>query len=160
MSNIHDVCDYIILKVKAEDSTSLTNLKLQKLLYYVQAWYLAFNGRELFPGKFQAWIHGPVNRDIYDRFKGEKSLYSEIDAEDVLNKSCVDAIHSEDQKHIDVILEFYAKFSGTQLEYMTHQEEPWLAARQGFAPMERCEKDIDSDLMKEYYKSRLSESNE
>ena len=80
--NINDVCDYIILQL-SEAGEYLNNLKLHKLLYYVQAWHLAFYGERLFDGGFQAWIHGPVNREIYDRFKETKSLYSEVDENDI-----------------------------------------------------------------------------
>ncbi len=76
-----DVCDYIILQV-TEAEESLNSLKLHKLLYYVQAWHLAFYGEPLFEGKFQAWIHGPVNKEIYRRFN-KRSLYDEIEQEDI-----------------------------------------------------------------------------
>ena len=65
MNSIHDITDYIILRVKSEDRfASLINLKLQKLLYYVQAWSYGINKKPMFDGEFEAWIHGPVNREI------------------------------------------------------------------------------------------------
>ena len=64
MNSIHDIADYIILRVKSEDkNASLINLKLQKLLYYVQAWSYGINKKSMFTGDFEAWIHGPVNRE-------------------------------------------------------------------------------------------------
>ena len=79
MMNVNDVVDYIILRVNADEQNVLINLKLQKLLFYTQAWHLAIHSDRLFDGEFQAWVHGPVNREIYDRFVGQgKSLYSEI----------------------------------------------------------------------------------
>ena len=48
----------------------ITNLKLQKLVYYAQAWYLALHGKRLFPAEFQAWVHGPVCHSLYQRFRG------------------------------------------------------------------------------------------
>lgn len=64
MNSIHDITDYIILRVKSEDRfASLINLKLQKLLYYVQAWSYGINKKPMFDGEFEAWIHGPVNRE-------------------------------------------------------------------------------------------------
>jgi hypothetical protein len=53
----------------------------------VQAWHLAFYQKPLFDGKFQAWIHGPVNREIYDRFKENKLLYSTVDCDDLLDRN-------------------------------------------------------------------------
>ncbi len=156
MQDINVVCDYTIFRLKSEDEYSCSNLKLQKLLYYIQAWHLAFYNEPLFDGKFQAWIHGPVNRDIYDRFKDSKSLYSEITKEDISNLN-FDAILEEKKKHIDIVLETYAGLPGYELERMTHEEDPWVSARKGFTATQRCDVDIDEPLMAKYYKSRLKE---
>ncbi|MES1173555.1 MAG: type II toxin-antitoxin system antitoxin SocA domain-containing protein, partial [Myxococcales bacterium] len=56
---VHDVCDYTIVKC-SDAGEPLSALKLQKLVYYAQAWYLAFAGVPLFHGTFEAWVHGPV----------------------------------------------------------------------------------------------------
>ncbi len=152
--NINDVCDYIILQV-SEPEKYLNNLKLHKLLYYVQAWHLAFYDEILFDGKFQAWIHGPVNREIYDRFKETKSLYSDVDQNDIRDSFDLDALSPDKTFHIDKILEAYAKFTGTQLEEMSHQEEPWNMARKGYRPTQRCEELIDENVMRSYYAGRL-----
>ena len=91
--NINDIADYIILKIKSEDSASLINLKLQKLLYYIQAWSYGIKHDNFFIGDFQAWIHGPVNREIYDRFKDTKTLYSDINLDDVIKVSSINSIY-------------------------------------------------------------------
>lgn len=155
MYQINEIADYVIVRLKNEDSSSLVNLKLQKLMYYIQAWHLAFYDKALFDGKFQAWIHGPVSRELYDRFKDTKSLYSEVELSDIVTKD-FEHFDENTKAHIDNILEAYAQFSGYQLEIMTHREEPWIAARKGFDPMERCENEIDENLMTQYYKNRLS----
>lgn len=152
--NVDDVCDYIIVKL-AEANADLNMLKLQKLIYYVQAWHLAFFDKPLFLGRFQAWVHGPVNRQLYDRFKDSKSLYSQAYLTDIRPDFDLEGMPLEARRHIDAVLEGYAEYSGSQLEEMTHAEEPWKAARQGVRPSERCEKLIDQKLMKEYYKARL-----
>ncbi len=67
-----------------EDGTYLNVLKLHKLLYYCQAWSLAFGRGPLFPqNSFQAWVHGPVSRAIYDRFVQTKAMYSPVGLADV-----------------------------------------------------------------------------
>lgn len=154
MVTVHDVADYIVLKLK-EAGAPLSALKLQKLLYYVQAWHLAFHGVPLFRGKFQAWVHGPVNRDLYDRFSGTKSLYSDIRLDDVREHFNPNDISADDRMHIDTVLEHYAKYSGSQLEDLTHRELPWIEAREGYAPAERCEREISEDTMQSYYAGRL-----
>ena len=153
--DIHDVCDYIIHKV-CTSGESLSNLKLQKLLYYVQAWNIVFEGKPLFAGKFQAWVHDPVSRDIYNRFAKTKTLYSDINENDVRNVDHSSSIDESAKSHIDRVLSVYAKFSGAQLEELTHQEQPWLEARKGYEPFQRCEVELDENLMGDYYKQRLN----
>ena len=57
------------LAVANECGSFISNLKLQKLLYYAQAWHLAIYDTRLFPERFQAWVHGPVIPEIYHRYK-------------------------------------------------------------------------------------------
>lgn len=152
-----DVCDYVISRLTAAGAP-LNVLKLQKLMYYIQAWHLAFSDSPLFWGRFQAWVHGPVNRQLYDRFAISKSLYSEIRAHDIRPGFVEGRIPSEARAHIESVLEVYAGYSGTQLEEMTHNEEPWIEAREGYASSDRCEREIDERSMAKYYRSRIEES--
>lgn len=149
--SIHDIADLIITRAKAEDeNASLINLKLQKLLYYVQAWSYGIRGEAFFDGEFQAWIHGPVNRAIYDRFSPTKQLYSEIELSDRIRPD----FQIEDEKDngfLNFILENYLQFSGSELETLTHKEFPWIKTREGYGPNQRCEKVIDPQLMKDFY---------
>lgn len=152
--NIDDVCDYVI-SCLSEAGEDCNTLKLQKLLYYTQAWHLAFFGQPLFEGEFEAWVHGPVNRQIYDRFSESKTLYSQIYVTDIKSKTAIDELNDPDAFHIKSVLEVYGAFSGTQLEEFTHQEKPWLDARQGCRPNQRCEEAIDESSMETFYKGRL-----
>jgi uncharacterized phage-associated protein len=152
---INDVCNYITVKVKGADA-GLNNLKLQKLLYYVQAWHLAFYGEPQFAGKFQAWIHGPVNREIYNRFSATKNLYSEVTTQDVPADFEIEKLPEDERAHIDSVLEAYAPFRDFELEEMTHREEPWIEARQGYRSTERCEVEIKEETMRRYYASRIT----
>lgn len=148
---LHDACDYIILKVRSADA-GLSLLKLHKLLYYAQAWHLAFYGKPLFDGRFQAWVHGPVNRELYDRFRDTKSLYSDVTFTDIREGFNPDSLQPDERGHVDSVLETYAKYSGVQLEAMTHREEPWIRAREGYQPSERCSVEIDEGVMARYHK--------
>jgi uncharacterized phage-associated protein len=154
-ANINDVCDYIILRLRSEKGSDLNHLKLQKLLYYCQAWYLAFYGERLFNGKFQAWIHGPVNRKIYDRFADNKFMYSNISLDDIQNEDVESEFSRKVRRHIETVLDTYAQYSPTQLEEMTHKEKPWKVARIGVAPNERCEEIINEGTMETFYRNRL-----
>ncbi len=149
--NVNDVADYIIMSLNSDESFPLINLKLQKLVYYVQAWHLGIHGQAFLSGKFEAWVHGPVCRPLYERFKESKSLYSVIGVDDVLNKEIQNSFDDIDKEFMNYILENYARFSGTQLEAMTHNEKPWIEARKNITPMERCENEITKDSMQKFY---------
>ncbi len=69
-TSIHNVADYLISKADAEAGDNVTHLKVQKLAYYAQAWYLAIKDRRLFDNDFEAWVHGPVARELFDRLQG------------------------------------------------------------------------------------------
>lgn len=152
---IHDACDFILTKA-TEEGSSLNFLKLQKLVYYAQAWHLAIHRQPLFQGRFQAWIHGPVNRELFDRFKGRKQLYSAMELGDVRSGFDLGQISNEKARFLDSILETYAGLTGSQLEEMTHNEDPWIQARKGYRPSERCEVELSEELMGRFYRSRLS----
>lgn len=155
MININQLCDYIITKISASGET-MSNLKLQKLAYYADAWYLAFFDEKLVEEGFQAWIHGPVSRAIYNRFSSSKSLYSDITIADCTPGFDLSSIPVAAAAHIDSVLEVYGAFTGAQLEDMTHKEEPWIKAREGYRPSERCEEIIDRNITRDYYRSRLN----
>ena len=152
--SIQDVVDYIIGQFADEDG-SLSILKLQKLLYYAQSWNLAFDRGPLFAGKFQAWVHGPVNRQVYDRFKDTHSLFSPLSQRDIRSSFDPEALPAEVKNHVADILEAYGSFSGTQLENMTHEEAPWVEARGELKTFERCEIEIDEGVMRDFYANLL-----
>jgi uncharacterized phage-associated protein len=150
---LDDCADYIITKI-CEGGSPPSVLKLQKLLYYSQAWHLAFYARPLFPGKFEAWVHGPVNRALYRRFVG-RSMYAAVTDVDVRPDFQIERIADSEGRHVDDVLEAYASMSGTQLEVLTHSEAPWISARGGLPMNARCVNEIEEEEMKEFYKARV-----
>ncbi len=151
---IFDASDYIVVKL-SEGGTNLNILKLHKLLYYVQSWGLALGEGRTFDGKFQAWVHGPVNRDVYDRYIDTKSMYSPVGLSDI--NPDFDPLSLPDKKRavIDSVLEVYADYTGDQLEEMTHREDPWINARNGLSPAARSNASICESDMERFYKARL-----
>lgn len=157
--DINLVADYIILRLNSDESVNLINLKLQKLLYYLQAWSLGINNKTFLNCSFEAWVHGPVSRVLYDRFKMTHSLYSFITVSDVIEKHPEEKIDTVDIEFINYILDNYAGYSGAELESMTHNEKPWLEARFGYAPMQSCNKIISEETMRNYYGERWQKIN-
>ena len=143
MINAIDVARYIVAYFH-ECEDPITNLKLQKLLYYVQGWHLAIEDKEAFPENFQAWVHGPVIREIYDKFKSYRwNPISEAIDTPILPDTIRDLI--------DEVLEVYGADSAFALEQRTHLEMPWLRARTGLNPDEASNNIIDKEWMKEFF---------
>lgn len=160
MNTIDDIADYVIRYANADDENiSLSNLKLQKLLYYIQAWSYGINARPIFNGAFQAWVHGPANVDIFHRFKDKgKTLYSEITMKDIINTNpAIDT--PENQEVVDLVLDNYLKYSGADLERISHSEKPWRDARGNCGTWDRCETEITPDSMIQFYGDRWKQIN-
>lgn len=122
----------------------ITNLKLQKLLYYVQGWHLGLYGRRAFDGQFMAWVHGPVNYDVYNQFREHRWSPILVDVGKV-------TLDCDISKHIDDVLEVYGGDSAWELERRTHSEAPWIRARGGLPPDAECRNVISDDDMLEFF---------
>lgn len=157
--DVNIIADYVILRLNSDEKVNLINLKLQKLLYYLQAWSLGINQEPFLKCSFEAWVHGPVSRELYNRFKSSHSLYSFITVSDVVNENPETSIAQDDIEFINYILDNYAGYSGAELESMTHKEKPWLEAREGCTPMQSCDKTISEETMRVYYGERWKEIN-
>lgn len=103
-----------------EDGEIISNLKLQKLLYYAQGLYLARFGTILFIENIEAWQHGPVVRDVYFVYngKGAGALTAPADFDPAV-------IEVETRASIDGVYSIYGQYSAWKLRDMTHQEAPW-----------------------------------
>jgi uncharacterized phage-associated protein len=156
MATLNNVSDYIVMKM-SEGRTPLNVLKLHKLVYYVQAWHLAFTGNRLFNGNFQAWVHGPVNRALYDRYP-DKTMYSTVAITDIAAGFSPATLTAEERAHIDSVLEVYGDLAGYQLEEMTHNEAPWIDVRNGLPSTARSENVISDTTMRDYYRARLPQN--
>lgn len=126
----------------------ITNLKLQKLLYYAQGWHLAFFGSTLFDESIQAWVHGPVVPSVYAHFKGYG--YNPIP---VHPRAIV--LTKELENFLSELLLTYLRFDAFSLEKMTHEEKPWQEARGSIPPEESCTNVISLDTMKKFFKKKL-----
>lgn len=140
------VADFL-LEESRERGEVLTNLKLQKLLYYAQAWYIALNGDPLFEEDFQAWVHGPVLPSQYQRFRDYR--WKPITEEINRPKFDVEGV----EVHLTEIIDVFGCESAVSLELMTHREPPWQVAR-GDKPSDAPSQAlIDKALMGDYYSS-------
>lgn len=128
----------------------VTPLTLQKLLYYIQGNYVAIYNRPLFPGTCEAWVHGPVYRNVYNLFRDFKYNPIEDDRFAPL-KDGVFPLEPAAKAVVDRILNTFGMYSGKTLERITHKEDPWINARKGFLPDESSQTEITLDEMKKYF---------
>ncbi len=147
-----EIAKYFIWKAQKENKV-LTNKKLQKLLYYAQAWNLVFTNERLFSEDIEAWVHGPTVRKIYGKYK--KFGYEKI--EETVKRNDI-KITDKYLKLLEEIWRIYGKYDADYLEELTHCEEPWQKAREGLFYYESSSNVINDDDMKSYYSKRLTEA--
>ena len=130
----------------------VTPLTLQKLLYYIQGNYAAIYDKPLFDALCEAWVHGPVYRNVYNLFRDFK--YNPIDDDRFVPlKESALPLTPEAKEVVDRVLDTLGMYSGKVLESITHKEAPWLDARKGFLPDETSHAEISLDAMKAYFKN-------
>lgn len=141
-----------ILRVARDKRIAVDNLKLQKLLYYAQAWHLALYESPLFSGEIEAWVHGPVVPEVFRQYRHlrwSEIVSPAVEPEPILSPNALE--------HIGKIVDEFGRFSGPQLERMTHAESPWLLARAGTPPDEASAEVISPETMAVFYKQVASE---
>ncbi len=136
-----------LINLSHDRNDPISNLKLQKLLYYSQAWYLAIFRKPLFDEEIEAWVHGPVVPQVFRRYR--VCRWSPIPRGDTVGVS------TEVCRHLDEVWKAYGEYNAYELERMTHSEKPWMQARIGLEPDESSHNVIPKDSMKRYYSSRL-----
>lgn len=142
--NVFDVACYILKK-----QGFISAMRLQKLMYYSQAWSLVWDNKPLFHNRIEAWPNGPVVRDLYDIHQ-EKYLVS---AKDFSDHSSGHQLYDKQQDTIDTVLKSYGNKSALWLTDKSHLEDPWLNARIGLSDTERGDHEITLESMMEYYAS-------
>lgn len=122
----------------------LTKKKLQKLVYYAQAWCLVFLGNPLFDDELQAWRHGAVSTRIRQEYKGfpYNSLPNPIE---IINWE------PDKEKVLEEVWRVYGSLSADELESLNHNELPWLNARLNLPLNARSNYPILQEDMKSYY---------
>ncbi|GAN72101.1 hypothetical protein ASY01nite_13870 [Acetobacter syzygii] len=144
MADVKEVAKWFLAAVDRQSGEAITHLKLQKLIYYAQAWYLALENKALFPDKLEAWAHGPVCRSVYDTYRdyGWDALPAPDDDIDLLQCEI---------DHLEMIMDAYGDMSAKKLEHLTHGEEPWIEARGDLPAEARCNTKISQDTMTRFY---------
>jgi uncharacterized phage-associated protein len=141
MATVHDVAAYIVKKLGV-----LSCLKLQKLVYYAQAWSLAWDDRPIFRARIEAWANGPVVPELYRHHRGAFQVTDwPLGNPGNLNQ--------DERETVNAVIKFYGERSPQWLSDLTHMEAPWIKARKGIGHGEFGNNEITLKSMADYYTS-------
>ena len=138
-----DVAAYIL-----ERRPPVTHMKLQKLLYYCQAWSIVWDQEPLFSDRIEAWSNGPVVPSVYHVLKG----HFRVNRDD-LPDGDPSRLNPDQRETIDVVLKHYGSKSAQWLSDLTHMESPWREARRGIPAGSPSRNEITLAMLEEYYTS-------
>ena len=141
MNTVFDVARYVLRKLPG-----ITTMKLQKLVYYCQAWSLAWDEKPLFGEDFEAWANGPVCPQLFAAHRGEFIATEEMFKGYPENGFTADQIET-----MDKVIAFYGDKTPHWLSELTHKERPWKEARRGVQPGYPSHNVITKESMQEYY---------
>lgn len=149
---------HIVTNYVNQKGDTVSHKKLQKLLFYVEAWHLVNFGKPILDEDFQAWVHGPVIPELYQKLKdfgfndlkvvNEEDKTVDKQIEEIIAKNGLDGNTLE---FIYSVLDNYGSLTSFDLELLTHSEKPWIEARGNCAPHERCANIIPKDKMQAFY---------
>jgi uncharacterized phage-associated protein len=141
MATVFDVAQYIL-----SQQGEMTAMKLQKLVYYSQAWHIAWTDDVLFPERIEAWKDGPVCPELFN-LHAKKFRIAD------LSKGNEENLTKREKKTIDKVLAFYGDKSPQWLSDLTHIEDPWCEARHSTPRGARSNSVITPESMLRYYSS-------
>ena len=147
MANIFDVAEWFLSR------DTMTHKKLQKLCYYYKAWGAALYAVDVLPcNQFQAWVHGPVCPELYDKYKDYywNDIPKTHDNSSLFSPKELDLLES--------VWLTYGDMSANALEAQTHVELPWRNARKGVSDLQHSTNEISFNDMKDYYRAIYREA--
>ena len=136
------IAQYFLSLAEEDCGDTISNMKLQKLLYYAQGCYLAMKEQPLFGERIFAWDHGPVVADVYHAYKGHG-------AGAIPKPERVPRLKKDVKEILNEVYEVFGQFSAWRLRNMTHAETPWKNTQRGGI--------IKRDVMKKFFKEEYLE---
>lgn len=145
-----DIAKYYLVR-SFDDGDLVSNLKMQKLVYYAYVWSLVKNKKKIFKEEPEAWPNGPAFKTLY----GELKKYgSEAIKEDYVDRDVADIeklIPTEIKETIDDVYEKYNTLTPFELVLKTHTEDPWKNAREGLGASDPSNQKISVGSILTYY---------
>ena len=141
MYSVLDVARYIIWYCKKQ-GYSISNLKLQKILYFVQANFLVSANSACFEEEIEAWDFGPVAPEAYHEFK----IYGSAEIPEFECRNADNLIVKKDKDLINEMVDQCAKYSASSLVEITHNQDPWNNVYEKY-----CNNTITNDSIKQFF---------
>lgn len=138
------IAEWFLCNIDRNAGDAITHLRLQKLVYYAQAWSLVLLEKPLFDEDCQAWAHGPVYYSLFDTYRGNG--WEALDAPE----ECPN-IDTETEKLLEEVLAIYGQKSAKYLERLTHSEAPWKNARGDLSPEASSQSIIPKEAIEKFY---------
>jgi len=136
--------------------SSMSPKKLQKLMYYAYVWVLTLTNEDanhlnnrLFDVRFEAWVHGPVLKQIYRQ-------YNQYGFSDIPQATQTPEFVSDITDILHQVWEVYGHYTANELESMTHQELPWQEARQDLSPLEASSRELSDRTIFDFYVAQVN----
>lgn len=149
--DIEEIAEFTISNFMNNDFP-ITPSKLQKILYYIQAWHLVlFDEKMIFEELPEAWIQGPVYRSIHEKYPTIESR--KVTKEDLKKKRDELMLSDDLQEFLNEIYNKYGTMTDFALEYSTKKEFPWNEARNGCGLFDVSDRKISKESMFDYYNS-------
>lgn len=159
MNELPQIDAFLLAKYILARKGPMSHLKLQKLLYYVEAWHLAFFECSIIKEDFKAWLHGPVCVPVWHKIKKMSVLNDRIKVKDgdvaKIKKTVEAKLDLKQKELINDVLSEYGDKTSYHLECLTHAERPWIHARGNTPSDEASSARISKTEMKKFYQSRL-----
>lgn len=141
ISKVDEVIGYLLFRCG-----DITPLALQKVLYYIQGFYYAFMDKFLFVDDCEAWVHGPVYREIYNRYSSYR-----FDPTESNEEFDVSVFTNGEKGIIDSVIQHFCCYSGKILEEFTHAELPWLKTRGDLSAGAHANDLISKEVIGDYF---------
>lgn len=139
-----DVARYFIIRsYESGREDTITNMKVQKLLYYAQSLHLALFDEPLFDQEIQAWRYGPVCPTAYAFYSGFEANQLPIPSPEILAN-----IPYPQKEVLDEVWQYFGEYHAYHLSGLTHLEFPWKKARKGLHPNASSNENISPQDMR------------
>lgn len=143
--NVLDIAHKILVRASnCEEGELISNMKLQKLLYYMQGFHIAVFEEKLFEDEIEAWLYGPVVPAVYEKYSSFGSNLIQPEEKEVI------ALEKKEERLFEQVFNIYNQYSAIGLMNLTHSESPWKNTSTGKGSI------ISADKLKTYFKTRIN----